>query len=73
MKRKNVSVIFSTSLSKEAKEALTLFCQGRGFKINQFLEEIIWDRLEDEMDAEIARDSGHEELIDLKEIIGRRK
>ncbi len=61
------AVSFSTTLSAEAKEALTLFCKRRGLKINHFLEAIIWDRLEDEMDAEIANE-GDDELIDLDDL-----
>ena len=61
-------VPFSTTLSSHAKEALTLFCRQRGFKLNSFLEEIIWDRLEDEMDSEIADQADLRELIDLKKI-----
>ena len=36
----------------------------RGLKINRFLEQIIWERLEDEMDAEIAN-LGEDAQIDL--------
>lgn len=63
------NVPFSTSLSAEAKEAVTLFCKRRGLKINHFIEELIWERLEDEMDAEIAR-TGEEATIDLDDLRG---
>ena len=54
---KQKTTTLSTTLTKEAKEALSAFCLKRGLKINSFLEEIIWDRLEEEMDIEIANDS----------------
>ena len=59
-------VDFSTTLSKEAKEALTLFCAQRGLKMNRFLEDLIWDRLEEEMDAELAAVTDQTDLVDLK-------
>ena len=59
-------VPFSTSLSSEAKEALALFCKKRGLKTNSFLEEIIWERLEEEMDLELANQIDTEDLVDLK-------
>lgn len=65
-KAKNVS--FSTTLSAQAKEALARFCLKRGLKINSFLEEIIWDRLEEEMDLEIANSTSYDDLIDIKEM-----
>lgn len=68
-KIKSSSVSFSTTLSPEAKVALTRFCLKRGLKINSFLEEMIWDRLEDEMDMEIADSTDTSELTDLKKFI----
>lgn len=68
MKKSKKSAHFSTALSHEAKDALTLFCKKRGLKINHFLEELIWDRLEEEMDAEIASGSSRSELVDLKAV-----
>ena len=64
-KQKNTTL--STTLTKEAKEALSAFCLRRGLKINSFLEEIIWDRLEEEMDIEIANDSSEKGMIDLED------
>ena len=59
---------FSTTLSAEAKGALTLFCKRRGLRINHFLEELIWDRLEDEIDTEIANSEVESELVDLDDL-----
>ena len=56
---------FSTTLSPEVKEALSRFCLKRGLKINHFLEEIIWDRLEEEMDNEIANNTDLKDLTNL--------
>ena len=64
---------FSTTLSKEAKEALGRFCLRRGLKINHFLEEIIWDRLEEEMDLEIASTTDYSDLVDLKTLRSTRR
>lgn len=69
---KTAIVNFSTTLSKEAKEALGLFCVRRGLKINHFLEELIWDRLEEEMDLEIAAQEDYSTLVDLKKVSSRR-
>lgn len=66
MAKKTVS--FSTTLSKECKSSLSKFCLKRGLKLNAFLEEIIWDRLEEEMDIEIAQNSDHGDLTDLKDV-----
>ena len=68
--KKPKTVSFSTTLTLEAKEALTLFCKRRGLRINHFLEEIIWDRLdlEDEIDTEIANADSDNELIDLDDL-----
>lgn len=66
MSKQNTTTL-STTLTKEAKEALSAFCLRRGLKINSFLEEIIWDRLEEEMDIEIANDSSEKGMIDLED------
>jgi hypothetical protein len=58
----------STTLSSEAKTALSKFCLKRGLKINHFLEEIIWDRLEEEMDSEIARNTDLKGLTSLSDL-----
>jgi hypothetical protein len=68
--KKKPAESFSTTLSKECKEAMSLFCVRRGMKINHFLEEIIWDRLEEEMDAEIAKGTDYSDLVDLKKLTG---
>jgi hypothetical protein len=65
---KSKTSTLSTTLTKEAKEALSAFCLRRGLKINSFLEEIIWDRLEEEMDLEIANNTSHDELVDLEDL-----
>ena len=72
MKKASKVASFSTTLSKEAKEALLIFCARRGLKINHFLEEIIWDRLEDEMDAEIADNTDYRDLVPMKEVMRKR-
>lgn len=61
-------VDFSTTLSREAKESLQRFCARRGLRINRFLEEIIWDRLEEEMDAELAAETDLAHLKDFSEV-----
>lgn len=61
-------VNFSTTLTAEAKEALSRFCLKRGLKINSFLEQIIWERLEEEMDLELASQASYDDLTDLKKI-----
>lgn len=67
MKEKRTSTL-STTLSIEAKEALSAFCLKRGLKINAFLEEVIWDRLEEEMDLELANQTSYDDLTDLEDI-----
>jgi len=62
------TVSLSTTLSSEAKTALLKFCVKRGLKINHFLEEIIWDRLEEEMDDEIARNTDLKGLTSLSDL-----
>lgn len=59
---------FSTIISSEAKEALQRFCLKRGLKINHFIEEMIWDRLEEEMDNEISQNESRSDLKDISQI-----
>jgi len=61
----------STTLTRQCREALTIFCRRRGLKINHFLEQIIWDRLEDEMDAEVASRDEDKPLVDLDQLRDR--
>ena len=68
MKNSKKTTQFSTAITPQAKRALTIFCKKRGLKINHLLEEMIWDRLEEEMDAEIAAKSDRSELLDLKSV-----
>ena len=68
MKTSNKTTQFSTAISLEAKRALTLFCKKRGLKINHLLEEMIWDRLEEEMDAELAATGDRSDLVALKTV-----
>jgi len=57
---------FSTTLRKETKELLERYCKVRGIRMNHFVETAIFEKLEDEMDAEIISKREFEETIEWK-------
>ena len=68
---KKENVTFSTTLSAQAKESLSKYCKTRGLKINYFLEEIIWDRLEEEMDIELYNKTDLDDVVSMEEAFGK--
>lgn len=59
----------STILSVQVKDALSKFCQKRGFKISRFIEEAILERLEDEVDIVSYETRRNEERISLEDLL----
>ena len=59
-------VNFSTTLSRDVKELLEIFCKKRGIKMNHFVEKAIVEALEDEMDTEIIEKRELEDTVEWK-------
>lgn len=59
----------STTLSVQTKKTLESFCKARGIKLSYFIEQAIIEKLEDEMDAQVARERAHEPTVAWKKVI----
>lgn len=57
---------FSTTLTKETKDLLERYCKARGIRMNHFVEKAIFEKLEDEMDADIIGKREFENTIEWK-------
>jgi hypothetical protein len=59
----------STQIPSELKRMLQSFCQRKGLKIKNFIEQAILDKLEDETDIEAYEARKSEENIPLEKIL----
>lgn len=50
------------------KRAMKHYCDSRGLKVQAFLEHLIQEHLEDEMDLELVDERRHEEEIPFEEV-----
>ncbi len=59
----------STQIPVDLKKMLQAFCDRKGLKIKNFIEQAIVDKLEDEIDIEAYESRKSEENIPLEKIL----
>lgn len=63
----------STIIDANVKKAVTQFCKSRGIKLRHFIEQSLFEQLEDAIDLEAYRKRRFEETIPLSQILTHRK
>lgn len=59
----------ATKIDETIKDALDLFCEDRGLKINRFLEDAILDKIEEYEDVSDIRKLKKEKSRDFQEVL----
>ena len=59
----------ATKIDSTIKDALDLFCEDRGLKINRFLEDAILDKIEEYEDVSDIRKLKKEKLRDFQDVL----
>lgn len=59
----------ATKIDENIKDALDLFCEHRGLKINRFLEEAILDKIEEYEDINELRKLKNEKSRNFDEVL----
>jgi hypothetical protein len=59
----------ATKIDEDIKDALDLFCEDRGLKINRFLEDAILDKIEEYEDISDLRKLRREKSRPLSEVL----
>lgn len=59
----------ATKIDETIKDALDLFCENRGLKINKFLEDAILDKIEEYEDISDLRKLKKEKSRDFEDVL----
>ena len=59
----------ATKIDEDIKDALDLFCEDRGLKINRFLEDAILDKIEEYEDVSDIRKLKKEKSRDFEDVL----